>query len=1024
MNVAETLPREKNWSVAAPWDLMRGFDVFQESSFLSKILKEVEVQHWAPNCGTFSRAREKPIPGVVNPPVPLRNDTFPLGIPDVLSSLPGAKRRKVDLDTKMAIMAAESSLEAHRDDRYFSLEHPKNSIARRLRSWETLEREPGVIVSEYHACMFEGSRRRKAQILIHNMPFLRTSIEKVCPGDRSCGRTGEKHLPWKPRVSKGRVTSFATSSEREYPKGFCAAYANGLKEGLVHQKMTFVEIFSGVNAPLSEAVAKAGGTSVPNPRGRLDDHVGNVVELSETQVKAFPLSPHAASSESPKRLSGDRPSLNLPNPDLTPETPSSYRQAAVQAGSQPSYGKRTQLIPDGLNDPLEHLSRAKRVPHPFDSLSSLKVDHEEAIKKISHSYQRVINQRFSCLDMIRKWKKELEEEQCRANDTAAWTAKRLGTKCNTLVMERLQKLLRIEDKKIPDVCLQGLRITGEASLSPFFEPFEIPPSMSKQEFLGNLSIRSEKMIERVRFMAEKGDPELASAIWEKTKKEVLQGTMGPPMTLLEVRKLFDEDFQITPSFGLSQGRDEQGNRKFRRIDDHSASGVNPSAHRMQKVPMAMADYVGVLLRAVAQKHDPIRMATEDMKGAYRQVPLAPCDVRYAVTAVYNPEATRVEFHLMFGQPFGAGHSVPNFCRVSEWVARVLQRLYYMVVDHFFDDFFVIEPEQTISSAVFCLRETFSLLGFVLDPEKSQPPSHCCAILGILFSAAVLKGERHLLMSAKPSRVSNLKEIIHQVLQRNDLSPALAASIVGKFGFLCSTLFGKVGRCCTAPLRQRQYSTKPNTSLSTVLVSALHLMVRFLDTCPSRELFLFHREPVVLYTDASEVPGRIPERLLGAVLFDPLDHSLLYSCCPVSQSTVDAWLPKKTHMGQLELLAAPFAFSTWAMRLNKRPVLLWIDNDSAAASLVKGYSPQSDSAPIVGDFWLSVSSLQSSVYIDRVESKSNLADGPSRNSFDLLNSLGGIWCPPKTGTFGDPQLTPTAWSGSPTAGGEKSSTTTP
>ena len=46
--------------------------------------------------------------------------------------------------------------------------------------------------------------------------------------------------------------------------------------------------------------------------------------------------------------------------------------------------------------------------------------------------------------------------------------------------------------------------------------------------------------------------ELAQAIWDKTLKEVSQGTMGPPMTWEEVEK-YQDDFQVTPSFGLEQG---------------------------------------------------------------------------------------------------------------------------------------------------------------------------------------------------------------------------------------------------------------------------------------------------------------------------------------------------------------------------------------------------------------------------------------------------------------------------------------
>ena len=57
-----------------------------------------------------------------------------------------------------------------------------------------------------------------------------------------------------------------------------------------------------------------------------------------------------------------------------------FRLAAVESGRQPSYGKRTQLIPDGLNDPHLHFREALGLKHPFGGDSSLKSDHLEAIR--------------------------------------------------------------------------------------------------------------------------------------------------------------------------------------------------------------------------------------------------------------------------------------------------------------------------------------------------------------------------------------------------------------------------------------------------------------------------------------------------------------------------------------------------------------------------------------------------------------------------------------------------------------------
>ena len=135
----------------------------------------------------------------------------------------------------------------------------------------------------------------------------------------------------------------------------------------------------------------------------------------------------------------------------------------------------------------------------------------------------------------------------------------------------------------------------------------------------------------------------------------------------------------------------------------------------------------------------------------RQVPLDPSDVRYCITAITNPESNEPTLHEMRAQPFGAGHAVPNFCRVSEWLARLLQNVYRMVADHFFDDFFVVEPSTTIDTAMFVLRETFSLVGFSLDSEKSQPPSSVQAVLGGYFLITLaLKNEKKIRIEPKPT----------------------------------------------------------------------------------------------------------------------------------------------------------------------------------------------------------------------------------------------------------------------------------
>ena len=869
--------RRRKKVVREPWDLLRGRDVFRDVSLLYQTLGFTTMAHWAPNCATFSKARERPIPRVKNAPKPVRSESYPKGIPSALRNMSTRSRKRLQLDTEMADMAARDCLDRHARGKEFGLEHPEGSIARQLPSWKELQEKPGVFCTKYHACMFSPCKRRKRQVLIHNVPELDAELSLVCHNERRCERTGLAHLSWKPKVDGGKIVSFSTGDEREYPSGFCEKYAEAIcKRHSNEENFTFVEIFSGPNAPLSCALAKAFGEDPPPPPS-LVSKVGTLNELSRIE-------------ELPSALREERPS-----PPKTPlvgiqdsaET-DPYRKAAVESGRQPTYGKRVQLIPDSAIGPEEHLSIAKRLEHPFSGEGSLKEDHRNVIELIS-SDKTIAKKRLLELDKLRKLVASCEGEQGKENKRASWTAKRLGVKPKTVAMRRLQDAHGIEDTLVPDACLQGLPILGKAAESVFFVPFEVRPEITWDDFHRGLRSSSLKNLDKVKRMAQSGGQELSEAIFSKTEKEVQKGTMGPPMTWDEVHEKYQGIFNVVPSFGLEQGVDESGNKKFRRIDDHTACGNNRVSHRMQKVPMTMVDYIGALIKYFSKyTEDEIELTSEDMKGAYRQIALSPDNVRYSITAVYNPWKKRVFLHEMYGQPFGAGHAVPNFCRVSEWLSRCLGRIFSLALDHFFDDFFLVDKQQNSEVASFCLREGFKTLGFELDPDKSQAPAQVIAILGVIFNTQAIHLEKRLLVEAKPLRVRSMERMIDRVLEDNHLTPSVAASLVGKFQFLCSTLFGKLGRCCTGAIRQRQYSTFGDTAVTPDIEFSLKLMKDFLRLCPSRRVMLSQHPPVIIYTDASDIPNRTPRQVLGAVIYEPLQGSLHYSWAELSPSVMDQW----------------------------------------------------------------------------------------------------------------------------------------
>ena len=971
--------RKFHFRIHPPWDLLRGRCVFKHREALLREVSDSDLSHFAPNCATFSRAREIPIRGVRNCPRPLRDETHHAGIPVEIEAVSKRGRKRLADDTEMADLSATLCLERAEEKKGFTLEHPGNSLALHLPSWKRLVDHPDVHVIRYHTCMFEGSRRKKFQVLITNRQEFIQEIGKQCAGNL-CQRTGLVHLRWRPTVSGGKVVQFQTGDEREYPIGFCECYAKAAKHVLADGG-TFVEVFSGPNAPLSTCVGNLLGVLVPGAKLEKRGE-GDKRELhSLAQVIDSSLTP----PETTEGLHGRHPCQ---------DTKDLNRRTAMQAARQPGYGKRVQLIPDGINDPRLHMEAAMRLQHPFDADCALKEDHQKALNEMPAVEASAVRNRMTTLG---QWKELAESKSVMALQAehellASDCAKKLGRKPRSALMELLGKQYGVEDTAVPTLCLTGMPIVGKALESPFFYPYRVPASITIAELLKTSPLRRPLALKRVKMMAEAGGIQMAQAIWDKTLKEVRAGTMAGPFTLKEMLDKHGQYLNLVPSFGLKQGE------KYRRRDDHSASHNNLAAERTQQINMAMVDYLMVMVSSMAKRFNKeLLIATEDMAGAYRQVPLSDSQVRISVTAVYNPQTKQPSLFEIYGQPFGAAHAVPNFYRLAEWVCRLLIRAFHLLVDHFFDDYFAVVRRGESQASLFCLQEAFKVLGVVLDDEKSQPPSDFAMVLGVAFNTRSLHDQKLLLVEPKPTRVTNLTTLINKILDDNFLSPSLAASLLGKFGFLCSTLFGKVGRCCTQAVRARQYGNPDEVTLTRELRISLHLMILFANTAPRRELSLDRQlPPLLLYTDASDVPGRQQGQwITGAVLIDPHTMLISYTSWIVPSAVIASFLPKKTYMGQLEILACPIALNTWPDILQNRQVLLFIDNDAAAACLVRGYSPRQDSCALVGDFWLAASSSKLSVYIDRVESKSNLADGPSRLNFDLMYSLQAIWTAPNS-----------------------------
>ena len=92
---------------------------------------------------------------------------------------------------------------------------------------------------------------------------------------------------------------------------------------------------------------------------------------------------------------------------------------------------------------------------------------------------------------------------------------------------------------------------------------------------------------------------------------------------------------------------------------------------------------------------------------------------------------------------------------------------------------------------------------------------------------------------------------------------------------------------------------------------------------------------------------------------------------------DRPLNRKTHVNAHELIAALWAINALRPQLNGKIINLYADNTAAESIIRKGASRRHDLNKIVGTLWLLVADMGAELIVNRVPTKRNPADAPSR-----------------------------------------------
>ena len=113
----------------------------------------------------------------------------------------------------------------------------------------------------------------------------------------------------------------------------------------------------------------------------------------------------------------------------------------------------------------------------------------------------------------------------------------------------------------------------------------------------------------------------------------------------------------------------------------------------------------------------------------------------------------------------------HFNRVPTLIAAFCRRWFAIPVQHFFDDFRVVEPAFLNNSGYKWFGKACSLLGWTFDPDKDQLPAPSIVMLGNIEDWSRTEFDDTFYVLPTPKRLAEIKDLILLMLFEQKCSKA-------------------------------------------------------------------------------------------------------------------------------------------------------------------------------------------------------------------------------------------------------------
>jgi hypothetical protein len=508
--------------------------------------------------------------------------------------------------------------------------------------------------------------------------------------------------------------------------------------------------------------------------------------------------------------------------------------------------------------------------------------------------------------------------------------------------------------------------------------FRAPPPLS--------SLRAECRARNTRTLNSMREDSHGHEILRQVRRDAVPGVdrMTDPVPVSEVDL---DECLLAKGFSIEQGAKIDGTPKIRVVWNETASGTNEHTQPTEKLSCDGIDKLLALAAAffMAFGIEPA-LWKADIDSAFRRVPVGEgFEWLMWVCFMVNGKVWASR-HRVF--PFGCTSAVHSWNRVGAMLRHIVLHLLHLPVFRYVDDFFGVEHPDCVAHALHCFKR---IVRAIMGPEAIADMK--CAFGSSLVVLGLDCSFRDAAAVVWPDEEKAAKWLagIKCALDRGSFGPGEASKLLGRLSWANAYAFGKLGRAMLWPIRQQRYAPPGGYVIPRQLRTALRWWCRVLSekigiVWPLRSVPRQHLE---LFCDAEGSPPR-----LAGVLFSNNGARIQAYKCDVSKIVLEAYRERSdAQIMTLEIMAILVAIYTFSDDLQGAVVRVWTDNTGGECTLRKGSAKQEDHNLLVFAVWFAAARLGCALWFERVGTKDNISDQPSRGYDDALSLLGAEWVEP-------------------------------